>query len=148
MQNPWIYIHSYTSESKLNKCNNCDFACEYLYTIEVHISKCRKEDFECGLCAENFQDEISLEVYLRACEIYECCKCWKRVKNLSDMKRHILAKHSESVNLNHLKIDREKEFNVKTKTYDLKEVWMWLNEKLKMFKLDYFVYNVFGKVPR
>ena len=116
------YTHSYTSESNSNKCNNCDFECECTYTIEVHISKCRKEEFECGLCEEKFQDEISLEVHLRACEIYECCKCWKRVKNLSDIKRHILAKHSESVNFNHLKIDREKEFNVKVKTYDLKEV--------------------------
>ena len=64
------YTHSYTLESKLNRCNNCDFECECLYTIEVHISKCRKEEFECGLCEENFQDEISLEVHLRSCEIY------------------------------------------------------------------------------
>ena len=86
------YTHSYTLESKLNRCNNCDLECECLYTIEVHISKCRKEELECGLCEENFQDENS-------CEIYECCKRWKRVKNLNDIKRHILAKHSESVNL-------------------------------------------------
>ena len=34
-----------------------------------HISKWRKEEFECGLYEENFKEEISLEVHLRACEI-------------------------------------------------------------------------------
>ena len=90
--------------------------------MEVHVAKCKTENFECGLCEEVFVEEKALETHLRTCEIYECSFCWKRAKSLSDMKIHIQENHEDYTTLNHLKIDRESEFEVKNKTYSLKEV--------------------------
>ena len=117
-----VYTHSYTSEAKMIKCKNCDFETKSEYTIEVHVAKCRTKNFECGLCEETFVKEVDLEIHLRTCETYECSNCWKRMKNLSDIKNHIETEHASYTNLNHLKIDREREFDVKIKSYSLQEV--------------------------
>ena len=117
-----VYTHSYTTETKMIKCKNCDFETKLVYTMEVHVAKCKTENFECGLCEEVFVEEKDLETHLRTCETYECSDCWKRVKNLSDIKIHIQENHADYTTLNHLKIDRESEFNVKIKKYNLKEV--------------------------
>ena len=74
------------------------------------------ENFECGLCEEIFVEEKALETHLRTCETYECRYCWKRVKSLSDIKIHIQENHADYTTLNHLKIDRESEFNVTSTT--------------------------------
>ena len=86
------------------------------------MAKCRTEIFECGLCEETFVEEVDLEIHLRTCETYECSDCWKRLKNLSDIKSHIQEKHEEFTTLNHLKINRESEFEVKINSYSLNEV--------------------------
>ena len=44
------------------------------------------------------------------------------MKNLGDIKNHIETQHANYTNLNHLKIDREREFDVKIKSYSLQEV--------------------------
>ena len=44
------------------------------------------------------------------------------MKNLSDIKKHIEEKHKDYTTLNHLEIDREREFEVKAKSYTLQEV--------------------------
>ena len=117
-----VYTHSYTSESKVFKCKNCDFETKSVYTMEVHVTKCRNENFECGLCEEIFVEEKDLDTHLRTCETYECSNCWKRIKHLSDMKKHIEGHHDDYTTLNHLRIDRESEFDVKINSYNLKEV--------------------------
>ena len=86
------------------------------------MAKCRTEIFECGLCEETFVEEVYLEIHLRTCETYECSDCWKRLKNLSDIKSHIQEKHEEFTTLNNLKIDRESDFEVKINSYNLNEV--------------------------
>ena len=53
-----VYTHSYTSESKMIKCKNCDFQTKSVYTMEVHVARCRTEIFECGLCEETFVEEV------------------------------------------------------------------------------------------
>ena len=117
-----VHTHSYTSESKIFKCKNCNFETKSVYTMEVHVSKCRTENFECGLCEEEFVKKEGLETHLRTCETYECSDCWKRMRNLSDIKNHIKENHEDYTTLNHLKIDREKEFEVKIKSYNTQEV--------------------------
>ena len=104
------------------KCKTCDFETKSVYTMEVHVAKCRTENFECGLCEDIFMDIKDLEIHLRTCETYECSNCWKRLKNLSDIKSHIQEKHEEFTTLNHLKIDRESDFEVKINSYNLNEV--------------------------
>ena len=47
-----------------------------------------------------------LELHLVTCEVYECGKCFIRVKNLSEMKKHIKKEHEDGKYLHHLKIDR------------------------------------------
>ena len=117
-----VYAHSYTSETEMFKCKTCDFETKSVYTMEVHVAKCRTENFECGLCEDIFMDIKDLEIHLRTCETYECSDCWKRLKNLSDIKSHIQEKHEEFTTLNHLKIDRESDFEVKINSYNLNEV--------------------------
>ena len=117
-----VYTHSYTSESEMFRCKNCNFETKSVYTMEVHLSKCRTENFECGLCEEEFVKKEGLETHLRTCETYECSDCWKRMKNLSDIKNHIKENHEDYTTLNHLKIYREKEFKVKIKSYNTQEV--------------------------
>ena len=117
-----FYTHSYTSESEMMKCKNCDFETKSVYTMEVHVTKCRTKDFECGLCEETFVKENDLETHLRTCETYECSDCWKRLRNLADIKKHIKENHKDYTTLNHLKIDREKEFDVNIKSYTVEEV--------------------------
>ena len=90
--------------------------------MEVHVAKCNVEKFECGLCEDTFVEEKDLDTHLRTCEIYECSDCWKRLKNLSDIKKHIEENHKDYTTLNHLKINREREFEVKAKEYTLQEV--------------------------
>ena len=117
------YTHSYTTENKKEKCNNCDFQCNTVYTMEVHLGKCREENFECGLCEANFLKVSDLEIHIKSCEIYECGKCWIRDKSLSDMKNHITEKHQEStVSISYLKMDRNSENEVNTNYYSLSEV--------------------------
>ena len=88
--------------------------------MEVHVAKCRI--FQCGLCEETFVEEVDLEIHLRTCETYEFSDCYKRMKNLSDIKNHIETQHVDYTTLTHLKIDREREFDVKIKSYSLQEV--------------------------
>ena len=117
-----VYTHSYTSEAMIFKCKNCEFETKSVYTMEVHVAKCNVEKFECGLCEDTFVEEKDLDTHLRTCEIYECSDCWKRLKNLSDIKKHIEENHKDYTTLNHLKINREREFEVKAKEYTLQEV--------------------------
>ena len=109
-----VHTHSYTSESKVFKCKNCDFETKSVYTMEVHVTKCRNENFECGLCEEIFVEEKDLDTHLRTCETYECSNCWKRIKHLSDMKKHWIEL-TEKVNLTsrliHTICGSEKKFN-------------------------------------
>ena len=84
-----VHTHSYTSESKVFKCRNCDFETKSMYTME---------NFECSLCEEIFVEEKDLDTHLRTCETYECSNCWKRIKHLSDMKKHWIEL-TEKVNL-------------------------------------------------
>ena len=49
-----------------------------------------------------------MDTHLRTCETYECSNCWKRIKNLSDMKKHIEGYHDDYTTLNYLRIDRER----------------------------------------
>ena len=63
---------------------------------------------------ETFVEEVDLEKHLRTCETYEGRNC--------DIKNHIETQHANYTNLNHLKIDREREFDVKIKSYSLQEV--------------------------
>ena len=48
------------------------------------------------------------------------------MKNLGDIKNHIETQHADYTTLNHLKIDREREFDVKIKSYSLQEVWIFM----------------------
>ena len=118
------YTHSFTNIKDKHKCNNCDFESESLNTVEVHVGKCRESNFDCGLCGEDFEKLQDLETHLRTCEIYECqnSSFWMRCKNLSEMKKHIQENHSSSTELDHLKIDRKKEFNVSSTFYSLKDI--------------------------
>ena len=119
------YTHYYTkTDDDKNKCNNCDFQDNCLNTIEVHVGWCRQSNFECGLCGNNFKGIEDLETHLKSCEMYECGSyiCWLRVKSLSDMKKHIEEKHTTSTSLHHLKIDRENEFSVISKFYNVKDL--------------------------
>ena len=90
--------------------------------MEVHVTKCRNENFDCGLCEQIFVEEKDLDTHLTTCETYECSNCWKRIRNLSDMKKHIEGHHDDYTTLNHFRIDREREFDVKINSYSLKEV--------------------------
>ena len=83
------YKHSYTRENRKEKCNSCNFTCDTIDTMEVHVGKCSKKDFECGLCEANFVKICDLKIHLKACEIYQCGKCFVRDKNLSEMKKNI-----------------------------------------------------------
>ena len=123
-------VHSYThfftiTEKNIHKCKNCDFETKTLNSIEVHVGGCREINFECGLCGNGFEYKVDLETHLRTCEIFECDSfpCWLRLKNLSDMKKHITEKHANSPPcINHLKIDRECEFLVNSKSYNLEDL--------------------------
>ena len=117
------YTHSFTNTEKdVNKCNNCNFETESIDTIEVHVGKCREENFECGLCGDEFIGKEDVDIHLKTCEIYECSSCWLREKNMSDMKNHIREKHYSSTKLNHLKIERENNFEVNSTSYNLKDL--------------------------
>ena len=118
------YTYFFTVIENKHQCNNCDFESESLDTTEVHVGKCRKNNLDCGLCGDDFEKLEDLETHLRTCEIYECqsYSCWLRCKNLSEMKKHIKENHSSSTKLDHLKIDREKEFNVSSTFYSLKDL--------------------------
>ena len=91
-------------------------------TTEVHVGKCRENNLDCGLCGDDFEKLKDLETHLRTCEIYECQSCWLRCKNLSEMKKHKKENHSSSTKLDHLKIDREKEFNVSSTFHTLEDL--------------------------
>ena len=95
------------------KCKNCDFETKSEYTIEVHVAKCRTENFECGLCEETFVKGVDLEIHLRTCETYECSNCWKRMKNLGDIKNHIETQHANYTNL----VMKLKQLNLVTDHY-------------------------------
>ena len=92
-------------------CENCGFECKSIYTMEIHIGKCNSNNYECGLCDEKFDDLTTLELHLRSCEIYECSECYKKDKDLNDMKKHFVNDHAEckegSDIIQHLKIDSE-----------------------------------------
>ena len=88
------------------KCEECDYISETIETMEVHIGKCCYDHFECGLCEAHFENFEMLELHLVTCEVYECGKCFIRVKNLSEMKKHIKEEHEDGKYLHHLKIDR------------------------------------------
>ena len=76
-------------------CENCGFECKSIYTMEVHIGKCNSNNYECGFCDAKFNDLPSLELHLRTCEIYECSVCYRKDKNLNDMKKHFVNDHAE-----------------------------------------------------
>ena len=91
--------------------------------MEVHIGKCSTSNFECGLCEANFDTMENLETNLKNCEIYKCSVCEIRLKLLMDMKSHIRNEHNESIQLLHLKIDRENPIKiVDLKKYKTDEV--------------------------
>ena len=88
------------------ECEECDFVSETLETMEVHNGKCCYDHFECGLCECRFDTLEMLELHLVTCEVYECGSCFIRVKNLSEMKKHVKTEHKDGKYLHHLKIDR------------------------------------------
>ena len=118
------YTHSYTNTENTNRCKNCDFDTDCVDSIEVHVGACRKQDFECGLCGVGFKLREDLKIHLKTCEIYECqsSSCWLREINLSEMKKHIREKHTLTTKLNHLIMDREKQYIVNSTSYSLKDV--------------------------
>ena len=119
------YTHSFTITGKnIHQCKNCDFETNNLNSIEVHVGGCRELNFECGLCGNGFETKVDLETHLRTCEVYECdsFSFWLRVKNLSHMKKHITEKHTiSSTEINHLKIDIEREFLVSSTSYKVED---------------------------
>ena len=54
--------------------------------MEVHVGKCYSNNFDCGLCDAKFEDLSSLELHLRTCEMYECPKCYLKLRDLSKIK--------------------------------------------------------------
>ena len=99
-------VHSY-SEMKF-KCEDCDFWGENELTMEVHTGKYHSEIIECGLCEFKATDLEILNTHISTCEIYECNSCWERVRNIHDLKKHILEKHKGTpVDIVHGKIHRK-----------------------------------------
>ena len=116
----WMYPHDCELCTLLaNQAESFNFA-----PVE-DVGGCRELDFECGLCGNGFEYKVDLETHLRTCEIFECdtYPCWLRMKNLSDMKKHIIEKHDNSfTQINHLKIDRECDFLVSSTSYKLEDL--------------------------
>ena len=117
------YNHSSTNtDENRNKCKNCDFDTDCVDSIEVHVGACREQNFDCGLCGKEFKVREDLEIHLNTCEIFECQDCWLRDVNISEMKNHIRGKHSSTTQVNHLKMDREKQHIVSSSSYFLKDL--------------------------
>ena len=74
------------------------------------------------MCEEILIEEKDLDTHLKTCETCEYSNCLKRIQNLSDIKKHIEGHQDDYTTLNHLRIDRESEFDVKINSYNLKEV--------------------------
>jgi len=71
----------------------------------MDTQSCR-DQFDCGLCECRLDTLEMLELHLVTCEVYECCSCFIRVKNLSEMKKHFKTEHKDGKYLRHLKIDQ------------------------------------------
>ena len=103
-------------------CKNCDFKCRCIYTMEVHIGKCYPNNFECGFCDEKFNDLASLELHLRTCVVYECSDCYIKIRNLSEIKKHVIEDHEDCDIIHHLKINLENLSEVIPKIYHFKDL--------------------------
>ena len=85
-----------------------------------------QQQYECGFCDAKFKDLTALELHLRTCEIYECSECYRKDKNLNDMKKHFVNDHADceqgSDIIQHLKIDLENLSDVIIKSYYLSQL--------------------------
>ena len=104
------------------KCIDCRFLGDDIETMDVHGGKCCTTDFECGLCDLPFDTLENLETHLTSCEVYECDKCEKRYKSLSDIKLHLEKEHDKETTFFHLKMNRIIKENVDCKKYDYSDV--------------------------
>ena len=79
--------------------------------------------YHCGLSDYVTNDQESLEIHLKTCEIYRCTKCGNVAINLQNIKSHIHQDEGENNNrVVHTKISRESTEEVTSKTYCLEEV--------------------------
>ena len=104
------------------KCKDCRFLGDDFETMQVHGGKCSTTNFDCGLCDLQIDTLENLETHLASCEVYECDKCEKRYKTLSDMKHHIENDHNKDTSFFHLKMNRILKENVDCKKYCFSDV--------------------------
>ena len=67
---------------------------------------------KCWLCDQKIQELDKLELHLFTCEVYECCECYIRDIDLSNMKKHIQDTRDKSIKILYLKRDRNKSCEV------------------------------------
>ena len=119
-----IHMRTHSFRRIEYKCEECDFCGDSELAMVVHNGRMHNENYECGLCNFVAQDLEALDIHLFTCEMYECCDCENRLKNLCDLKKHIIEKHSDEKTLQviHMKQDRanpEEFSNRKYKKEDL-----------------------------
>ena len=56
------------------------------------------------VCNSKFEVLSDLELHLRTCEVYECCK---NGQQLHEIKKRVMEEHEECKTINHMKIDLE-----------------------------------------
>ena len=58
------------------------------------------------ICQGEFDQLEKLDMHLKACKIYECAKCSITNKNISEIKKHIVEEHDNSIHIWYSKMDR------------------------------------------